>query len=34
MTEGIDLDEPIPISALQHAVFCMRQPALIHIERL
>ncbi|MBN8912889.1 MAG: CRISPR-associated protein Cas4 [Rhizobiales bacterium] len=28
------LDEPIPISALQHAVFCLRQAALIHVERL
>jgi CRISPR-associated exonuclease Cas4 len=26
--------EPIPLSALQHAVFCLRQAALIHIERL
>lgn len=26
--------EPIPISALQHAVFCLRQAALIHLERL
>lgn len=26
-------DTPIPISALQHAVYCMRQAALIHIER-
>lgn len=26
--------EPIPISALQHAVYCLRQAALIHIERL
>lgn len=25
---------PIPISALQHAVYCLRQAALIHIERL
>lgn len=25
--------EPIPISALQHAVYCMRQAALIHLER-
>ncbi len=25
---------PILISALQHAVFCMRQAALIHVERL
>ena len=32
--EGINLDEPIPLSALQHAVYCMRQAALIHIERL
>jgi CRISPR-associated exonuclease Cas4 len=29
-----DLDDPIPLSALQHAVYCMRQAALIHIERL
>jgi CRISPR-associated exonuclease Cas4 len=29
-----DLDNPIPISALQHAVYCLRQAALIHIERL
>ena len=28
------LDDPIPLSALQHAVYCMRQAALIHIERL
>ncbi|MBN9010398.1 MAG: hypothetical protein J0H63_09795, partial [Rhizobiales bacterium] len=26
--------EPIPISALQHAVYCLRQAALFHIERL
>lgn len=25
--------EPIPLSALQHAVYCLRQAALIHIER-
>ena len=25
--------DPIPISALQHAVYCLRQAALIHIER-
>lgn len=31
---GEGLDEPIPLSALQHAVYCMRQAALIHIERL
>ncbi len=29
-----DDDEPIAISALQHAVFCLRQAALIHVERL
>lgn len=27
-------DTPVLISALQHAVFCMRQAALIHVERL
>jgi CRISPR-associated exonuclease Cas4 len=32
--EGASLDDPIPLSALQHAVYCMRQAALIHIERL
>jgi CRISPR-associated exonuclease Cas4 len=26
-------DSPIPISALQHAVYCLRQAARIHIER-
>lgn len=26
--------EPVPLSALQHAVYCLRQAALIHIERL
>ncbi|GGF01069.1 CRISPR-associated protein Cas4 [Stappia taiwanensis] len=26
--------DPIPISALQHAVYCLRQAALIHLERL
>jgi CRISPR-associated exonuclease Cas4 len=25
---------PIPISALQHAIYCLRQAALIHIERV
>ena len=29
-----DLDNPILISALQHAVYCLRQAALIHIERV
>jgi CRISPR-associated exonuclease Cas4 len=32
--EGTSIDDPIPLSALQHAVYCMRQAALIHIERL
>lgn len=26
--------EPLPLSALQHAVYCLRQAALIHIERM
>lgn len=26
--------EPVPLAALQHAVYCMRQAALIHLERL
>jgi CRISPR-associated exonuclease Cas4 len=26
--------DPVPISALQHAVYCLRQAALIHLERL
>lgn len=30
----IVVGEPIPISALQHAVYCLRQAALIHLERL
>lgn len=29
-----DHDDPIAISALQHAVYCLRQAALIHIERV
>lgn len=29
-----DPDNPIPVSALQHAVYCLRQAALIHIERV
>lgn len=28
-----DENDPIPLSALQHAVYCLRQAALIHIER-
>lgn len=33
--EGVALEEsdPFPLSALQHAVYCLRQAALIHIER-
>lgn len=27
-------EDPIPLSALQHAVYCLRQAALIHLERL
>lgn len=27
-------EEPIPLSAIQHAVYCLRQAALIHLERL
>lgn len=27
-------ENPIPLSAVQHAVYCLRQAALIHIERL
>jgi CRISPR-associated exonuclease Cas4 len=33
-SDGTDLADPIPISALQHAVYCLRQAALIHIERV
>jgi CRISPR-associated exonuclease Cas4 len=31
---GDERAEPIPLSALQHAVYCLRQAALIHVERL
>ncbi len=31
--DELDAD-PIPLSALQHAVYCLRQAALIHLERL
>jgi CRISPR-associated exonuclease Cas4 len=31
---GKGADEPIPLSALQHAVYCLRQAALIHLERV
>src|SRR5579885_1392508 len=27
-------EEPVPLSALQHAVYCLRQAALIHLERV
>lgn len=29
-----EIENPIPLSALQHAVYCLRQAALIHLERL
>lgn len=29
-----DEEETIPLSAVQHAVYCLRQAALIHLERL
>lgn len=32
--ETREVDDPIPLSALQHAVYCIRQAALIHIERM
>jgi CRISPR-associated exonuclease Cas4 len=31
-TEAVD--DPIPLSALQHAIYCLRQAALIHVERM
>ena len=31
--KAAELDNPIPLSALQHAVYCLRQAALIHLER-
>jgi len=39
MATGAGMDEqgetePIPLSALQHAVYCLRQAALIHLERV
>jgi CRISPR-associated exonuclease Cas4 len=30
----MDEPDPIPLSALQHAVYCLRQAALIHVERV
>lgn len=32
--EGQGAGDPIALSALQHAVYCLRQAALIHVERL
>lgn len=29
-----EIENPIPLSAIQHAVYCLRQAALIHLERL
>lgn len=29
-----ETEQPIPLSALQHAVYCLRQAALIHLERV
>lgn len=34
MTADTGVGEPIPLSAIQHAVYCLRQAALIHVERL
>jgi len=34
MDDGDFAENPIPLSALQHAVYCLRQAALIHVERL
>jgi CRISPR-associated exonuclease Cas4 len=31
---GSEEDDFIPLSALQHAVYCLRQAALIHLERM
>ena len=33
-TDSEQDEDPIPLSALQHAVYCLRQAALIHLERL
>lgn len=32
--KAAEIENPIPISALQHAIYCLRQAALIHIERV
>jgi len=34
MSAAPDGGDPIPLSAVQHAVYCLRQAALIHLERL
>lgn len=34
LLRATEIENPIPISAVQHAVYCLRQAALIHIERL
>ena len=34
MPAEAEAEDPIPISAVQHAVYCLRQAALIHIERV
>ena len=33
-TAGSTDDDPVPISALQHYLYCPRQCGLIHVERL
>lgn len=33
-TDRSNETEPIPLSTLQHAVYCLRQAALIHLERV
>lgn len=33
MEPAADERDPFPLSALQHAVYCLRQAALIHVER-
>ena len=34
LLRATEIENPIPISAVQHAAYCLRQAALIHIERL
>ena len=33
-TVALSEREPFPLSALQHAAYCLRQAALIHLERM